>query len=399
MKILFKNAKFVGENSITDNYYVLTDGDKIAYCGSDFSDIDKLCKADKIDKIDKIIDVEGNYLSAGFIDSHIHGGNGYDFMDATKDAIYGIADFHSQHGVTSIFAASVAASDKETEAMLDIYNKYAGEVKSCNYLGVHLEGPYFNKEQCGAQDPEYIVSPTKEHYTKLLNYGCVKRMSAAPELDGALELGDYLNEHGIVASIAHTNADYDQVVNAGKHGYNLMTHLYSGMSGVHRCGAFRYGGAIEAGLLLDNFYVEIIADGCHLPECLLKLIYKCKGREKIMLVSDAMRGAGYKDGETTIIGSLEKGQKVIIEDGVAKLPDRTAFAGSIASGDRLVRTMIKTAGLSLVDAVYMMTVTPSEVFGISNKKGKIEVGMDADIIIFDENINIIQTMVMGNITK
>ena len=391
MKTLFKNAKVIGDNSITDNCYVLTDNEKIVYCGTEYSEVVGIGTADKI------IDAEGNYLSAGFIDTHIHGGNGHDFMDASKDAVHGIADYHSKHGVTSMLAASVAAGDKETEAMLEAYLKYADEVKSCNYLGVHLEGPYFNVEQCGAQDPKYIISPQKEHYTKLLNYDCVKRMSVAPELDGALELGDYLREKGIIASIAHSNADYDQVVNAEKHGYNSVTHLYSGTSGVHRRNAFRYGGIIEAGLLLDNLYAEIIADGCHLPECLLKLIYKCKGREKIILTSDAMRGAGYKEGDSMVIGNSDKGQRVIIEDGVAKLPDRSAFAGSIASGDRLVRTMIKLAEVPLVDAVYMMTATPSELLGISDRKGKIKAGMDADIIIFDENINIIHTMVMGRI--
>ena len=389
MKILFKNARVIGENSITDNCYVATDGDKIAYCGAECAVVD--------DIVDEIIDVEGKYLSAGFIDSHVHGGNGHDFMDASEDAMHGIADFHSKHGVTSMYAASVAAAAEEINAMLEAYNKYADEVKSCNYLGVHLEGPYFCVAQCGAQNPDYVMAPYREHYTKFLDYGCIKRMSVAPELDGALELGDYLRELGIVASIAHSDADYDQVVTAGKHGYNLMTHLYSGMSGVHRRNAFRYGGVIEAGLLLDNYFVEIIADGCHLPECLLKLIYKCKGRDKIMLVSDAMRGAGYEEGATTVLGSLLKGEDVIIEDGVAKLPDRSAFAGSIASGDRLVRTMIKLAEVPLIDAVYMMTVTPSEVLGLGDNKGKIKAGMDADIIIFDEDINIAHTMVMGNI--
>jgi len=390
MKILFKNARVIGENSITDNCYVLTDGDKIAYCGTKYSGVID------IDKIDKIIDVKGNYLSAGFIDTHVHGGGGHDFMDATKEAIHGIANYHSKHGVTSMLAASVAAGDEETEAMLDSYNKYAGEVKNCNYLGVHLEGPYFCVEQCGAQDPRYIISPRREHYIKLLSYGHVKRLSAAPELEGALELGDYLREQGIIASIAHSNAEYDQVLEAEKHGYNSITHLYSGTSGVHRRNAFRFGGIIEAGLLLDSLYAEIIADGCHLPECLLKLIFKCKGREKIMLTSDASRGAGFDEGEA-IIGSIEIGQRILIEDGVAKLPDRSAFAGSIASADRLIRTMIKLAEVSLIDAVYMMTVTPSEILKIGNTKGRIKAGMDADIVIFDEEIKIINTMVMGNI--
>lgn len=386
MRILYKNAQVIGDNFIVPNCSVLTEGSKIVCVGLNIESM----------AAETVVDVMGNYLSAGFIDLHIHGGGGYDFMDATKKSIFGIANHHSRHGVTSMLATSVASSDKETFAMLDSLQRYSAAVKCCNYLGVHLEGPYLNPDQCGAIDPAYIIPPDQNHYNALLKYPQIKRMSIAPELAGALELGDLLTRNGVIASIAHTNADYDQVVHSCSHGYNLVTHLYSAMSGVHRRDAFRYGGVIEAALLSDELFVEVIADGCHLPKCLLKLIYKCKGRDKIILTSDASRGAGFKDGATIMLGSLEKGREAIIEDGVAKLPDRSAFAGSIASADRLIRTMVKTADVPLCDAVYMMTVTPARMLGIQDKKGSVKVGMDADIVIFDKDINIIRTVVMGD---
>jgi N-acetylglucosamine-6-phosphate deacetylase len=228
-----------------------------------------------------------------------------------------------------------------------------------------------------------------------LAYNCIKRVSAAPELEGALEFGDYLRRRNILASMAHTDADFDQGLRAMVHGYSLVTHLYSCMIGVHRKNAYRHGGLIEAALLLDGITAEIIADNRHLPEALLKLIYKCKGRDGIILASDAMRGAGLAEGQTTKLGSLTLGQDVIIEDGVAKMPDRLSFAGSVASGDRLVHTMVYTAGVPLPEAVGMITKNPAQLLGLSDIIGDVKAGMNADLITFDESINIDNVMVGG----
>ena len=175
-----------------------------------------------------------------------------------------------------------------------------------------------------------------------------------------------------------------------------MTHLYSGMSSITRRNAFRYAGVVEAAYLIDDMTVEIIADGVHLPKSLLQFVYKFKGSDKTALCTDSMRGAGMPDGES-ILGSRENGQKVIIEDGVAKLLDRTAFAGSVATTDRLVRTMINLAEVSLVESVKMMTLTPARIMNIDDRKGSIEVGKDADLVIFDENINILYTIIDGKV--
>lgn len=186
------------------------------------------------------------------------------------------------------------------------------------------------------------------------------------------------------------------MIDAFENGFSLVTHLYSGMSGVTRRNAFRYAGVIESAFLIEEMDVEIIADGIHLPAPLLKLIYKIKGPDRIALVTDAMRGAGMPEGKS-ILGGLKNGLEVIIEDGVAKLPDRTSFAGSVATADRLIRTMINLAEVPLTDAVRMLTSTPARILGVQDTKGSLVPGKDADIVVFDQNIEIEKTIIKGKI--
>lgn len=342
-----------------------------------------------------VVDGCGRYLAPGFIDIHLHGGSGHDFMDATQEAFQGIADYHCAHGITSMLATTLAGEEGETLRMLRAFADYAPRIRNCNLLGVHLEGPYFSVSQRGAQDPGYITLPDRKQTLRFLETGCIKRMSMAPELPGAMELAGLLQEQGVLVSAGHTQADYDVIKTAAQAGFGLLTHLYSGMLGVHRKGPFRRGGAVEAGLLLDTLAVELIADGCHLPPCLLRLVRRCKKPENIILVSDAMRGAGLAEGSRTRLGSLEKGQEVLIEDGVAMLPDRTSFAGSIASGDRLIRTMRDWGQVPLYEAVAMMTANPARLLGIADRKGSIREGMDADLVLFDEDISVKAVWVSG----
>jgi N-acetylglucosamine-6-phosphate deacetylase len=211
-----------------------------------------------------------------------------------------------------------------------------------------------------------------------------------------LEFATYIRSRGVLPALAHTDAIYEEAVEAFEHGYTLATHLYSAMSGVTRRNATRYAGVIEAAYLIDAMDVEIIADGIHLPEALLKLVYKIKGADSIALITDAMRAAGMPEGES-ILGSLHSGLKVIVEDGVAKLPDRSSFAGSVATADQLVRNMVNMADIPLKDAIHMITATPARILSISDKKGSLETGKDADIVIFDDNINIEMTIIKGRI--
>lgn len=342
------------------------------------------------------IDAKDRYISPGFIDIHVHGGGGHDFMDGDVAGFLKISELHAKYGTTAMVPTTLTGDKKDLLNILDIYEQaYTMNNNGAEFLGLHLEGPYFAMSQKGAQDPRYIRNPDPIEYQDILQRSNhIVRWSAAPELKGALEFGRYLKKKKVLAAIAHTDAIYEEVLEAVENGYSLSTHLYSGMSGVSRKNAFRFAGVIESSLLMDELDVEIIADGVHLPSPLLKLIYKIKGPHKIALITDAMRAAGCPPG-VSILGHRAHGLKVIVEDGVAKLPDRSAFAGSVATADHLIRNMIQMADVSLLDAILMMTNTPARIMGVQHKKGSLAVGKDADIVIFDQNIQIQETIVGG----
>ncbi len=347
---------------------------------------------------DLVIDASGKYVSPGFIDIHLHGGGGHDFMDGTAEAFLGAARMHAVHGTTAMLPTTLTCSDRELFRVFEIYrDASAKNTSGSKFLGLHLEGPYFNPFQAGAQDPEYLKLPLPENYMPLLDAtDDIVRWSVAPELEGALSMGKELAGRGILASAGHSDAVYEDVLKASESGFSHITHLYSAMSTVTRKNARRYAGMVEAAYLIDDLTVEIIADGVHLPAPLLQFVYRFKGPDKTALCTDAMRGAGMPDGEY-LLGSLTGGQKVIVEEGVAKLPDRSAFAGSVATADRLVRTMVSYAGVPLCDAVKMMTSTPARIIGVDSSKGSLKPGMDADVVVFDDNIDISVTIIEGNV--
>ncbi|MEQ7801649.1 N-acetylglucosamine-6-phosphate deacetylase [Pedobacter sp. ASV1-7] len=352
--------------------------------------------ADVADAIE--IDAKGKYIAPGFIDMHIHGGGGYDFMDGDVNSFLKIAETHVKYGTTAMCPTTLTSELSNLLQTLDHYEE-ANKLNTSGsqFLGMHLEGPYFSKNQCGAQDPRYMRNPDPEEYKKVLYHShSIRRWSAAPELKGALEFGRYLKSLGVIAAIAHTDAIYEEVLEAFESGYTLATHFYSAMSGVSRRNAFRYAGAVEAGYLIDEMDVEIIADGIHLPPPLLKLVYKIKGASRTALITDAMRATGMPPGKS-ILGNINDGLEVIVEDGVAKLMDRSAFAGSVATADRLVRTMVKDADVPLLEVIQMITSTPARILGVGNRKGSILEGKDADIVIFDADINIDMTIIKGEV--
>lgn len=344
-----------------------------------------------------VLDAGGNYVSPGFIDIHVHGGGGCDFMDGTPDAFLTIAELHARYGTTALVPTTLTAEKEDLLQTLDAYET-ANQTnhRGAAFLGLHLEGPYFALSQRGAQDARYIRNPNPAEYEEILAYSSsIVRWSAAPELEGAIPFGRRLREKGILAAVAHSDAVYDEVLLAYENGYSLATHLYSAMSGVTRRNAFRYAGVIESALLLD-MDVELIGDGVHLPAPLLKLVYKIKGADRIALITDAMRAAGMPEGKSTL-GSLKNGLPVIVEDGVAKLPDRSAFAGSVATTNQLVRNMVRLADVSLLDAVRMASTTPARIMGVDARKGSLAPGKDADIVLFDDQFTVQTTLVKGQL--
>jgi len=380
------NGRVITPYRLIENATLLIDKGKIVYIGIGNLDFPEA----------QSIDAKNNYISPGFIDIHTHGGGGYDFMDGTVDAFLGAAKMHALHGTTALVPTTLTSEMADLLNTFSVYKQAKKEnTEGAQFLGLHLEGPYFAMSQKGAQDPRYIRPPKKEEYETILSHSDdIIRWSAAPELEGAAEFGREMAKKGILPAIGHTDATSDEVAEALENGFTHLTHLYSGMSGVMRRNAFRYAGVIESAFLFDQLTVEIIADGIHLPPSLLQLIYKLKGPSRIALITDSMRGAGMGSGES-ILGGLKDGMKVIIEDGVAKLLDKSAFAGSIATTDLLVRNMIHLAGVPLLHAIQMMTTTPAQICRIDDRKGSLTIGKDADVVIFDDNIQIKTTIING----
>ena len=318
-------------------------------------------------------------------------------MDGDPEEYRAITAFQAAHGVTSLYPTTLSASREELLASVAAFEKVKNASGGARMLGMHLEGPYIAKSQKGAMDEKYIRNPIKNEYEELCSVSPdIKRMTVAPELPGAAQLGEYLLSRGILPSVGHTDCDCCDVERAyNEGGFTLMTHLYSSMTQTRRIGIYRHAGAVEAAYLLDGMYVEIIADGCHLPAELLRLIYKLKGPERIALITDSMRGAGQEGGES-VLGSRRFGQKVVIDEGVAKMPDLSAFAGSIATYDRLVRTMRDKAGVPLPEIMRMSSETPAKIMGIFRDCGSLEAGKRADLTVFDDKISVKRTVVGGS---
>lgn len=380
------NARIVLTNGIIENGVCCIDDGIITYIGQEPQPKSILT-----------LDADGKYLFPGFIDIHCHGGAGYDFMDAQPDELEQIAKFHLAHGTTTLLATTVTDRWENIRSALDNLTEFISNGHQHNIYGVHLEGPWLSPVQCGAQDIACMDTPNAQLLSELVaKYPLIKRISAAPELPNGYNIGTIGSNLGVIMSVAHTDANFDQIEQAVDHGYTLMTHLYSGMKQTQRENAFRVAGAVEAGLYDDRLCVELIADGRHLPDALLKLVYRCKGSNGICLVTDAMRGAGLPDGSRITLGHQKSGIEVIIEDGVAKLPDRSSFAGSIATTDRLLRTMHLSAGIDLVEVSKMLSGTPANVLKLYDR-GAIAVGKRADLVLVNKELNVDSVLLKGEI--
>lgn len=341
------------------------------------------------------VDAQGLCVAPGCIDLHVHGGGGADFLEATPEAFRTVAEAHAQYGTTALYATlAVFSPDTFRRAVRACGQVQRHPGNGAAVLGLHLEGNYLNPAMKGGQPPEYISNPDPAEYEAMLDAApCIKRWSAASELPGAHDFARCAVSRGVLVALAHTTADYGEVKAACTAGFTHATHFYNAMTGVHREGEYKREGTVEGIYLTDEMTVEVIADGIHVPPALLRMAYKFKGAERIALVTDSMAAGAMPEGGKPF------DPRVIVEDGVCKLADRSALAGSIATADRLIRTMVREAGVPLEDAVRMASETPARIMGISDRKGTLEAGKDADVILFDDDITVRAVFVGGRRVK
>lgn len=323
----------------------------------------------------EIVDAQDFMVGPGGIDLHLHGGGGRDFMECSEDVFRTAIHTHMIHGTTSLYPTLSSSSNKMIRDAAATCTKLMQE-KDTPVLGLHLEGPYFNMKKCGGQWPEMIrLADPKEYIPILDEFPCIKRWDAAPELPGAIEFGKECTRRGVLVSLGHTEAAFDDVMKGLEAGYCHATHFYNAMTSVHNIREFKHEGTIESVYITDNITVEVVGDGIHVPPVVLRLVHKLKGPERIALITDALATTG--SGTDAVFDP-----NTIIEDGVAKLADRSALAGSIATMDRLVDTMINKCHMSWGDTFAMTSTTPARIMKVVDRKGTISVGKDADICIY-----------------
>jgi len=328
------------------------------------------------------IDAKGLYLSAGFIDIHIHGSNGFDVMDATSEALDGISKSILQTGTTSFLATTMTMSQRDIESALENIQNFKSNGYRAKLLGVHLEGPFINPCKKGAQNQTYIQRPNFELIEPYVNI--IKMITLAPEMDGAKEFMNYLQEHypDVLLSIGHSDASYDKTKESFSMGISHATHLFNAMNPLHH----REPGIVGAVLESDSISCDIIADLIHIHPSLFSMLYKIK-KENLLLITDAMRAGCLCSGVSEI-----GGQKVIVKDGEARLEDGT-LAGSVLKINEALRNFYKYADISLPELIAMVTSVPAEKMGLN--LGRLAEDYPADFVLFDKEFEIHNVFIEG----
>ncbi len=341
------------------------------------------------------INAQGNYIVPGFIDIHVHGSKGVDVLDSTPEALETMSSFFVTRGVTAFVGTMITAPPEMLLAGLENVRsvKHNGGSSGAELLGAHQEGPFLNPEQKGAHPEELLVLPAPEEYEPYLEYEDVMViMTLAPEREGAPELIRILREKGIVAALGHSHGITRTLAPGIDAGINHAVHCFCNMSTLRRDKLKRVSGAVETVLYDDRISTELIGDGWHIGDNLMKLAVNIKGIDHVCWVTDAMSAAGMPPGKY-FVGDVE----AIVEDGIARLPDWSAYASSVTTLDVCVRNGLELVGLNLQDSVTMATLTPASIIGVDDRKGRLEVGKDADIVIVDEKVNVQLTVARGEV--
>lgn len=381
---IIQGGKVIFPDSVKESDILIKDGiiECTDYCG-------------EIPEGAEIIDAHNMYVAPGFVEIHIHGGGGYDFMDCTAEAFEKISEIHQSHGITSMLPTAVSCGADDLTELFDLYRRVIKKKTKTRFLGIHLEGPFISDAMRGAQNPRHIRKPSEYETDKLMECGkdIIKMCTAAPELEGIEYLARTMQKQNITLSVGHSNATFKDIENAMRLGFRHITHLYSNTPGIRKINQTVYAGIPEAAYYLDQMHIELIGDGHHVPAEVLRLALKLKGADKINITSDAMRAAG-TDVCESYLGKIKPENRVIIEDGVAKLPDRSYFAGSIATGDVMLKWLVKKCEISICDAVKMLSLSPAKIIGEDKNIGSIEKGKLSDILLIDERLDI-KNVIMG----
>lgn len=384
--IILQNARVVTPNGILNDAYIHVHQGVIVAIGNINEDVPRGVT---------LIDVHGQWVVPGFIDMHVHGGGGADVMDGTASSIRTIGRFHAEHGTTSWLPTTLTAPVSDlTRALQAVHAVQTEELKHASQpwlagiVGLHLEGPFIAESRRGAQNPEFILPPSVDIMRQISAAApsLIRKVTIAPEIDGAIPVIRWLTSKGILSSMGHTDATLADIFSGVRAGATHATHICNGMRGLHH----REGGAVGGCLLSEGVVCELIADGHHVDVDVMKLIVKTKGIDKIVLITDAMAAAGQPDGAYRL-GGLD----VTVENGVALLTEGHNLAGSTLTMDVAVKNMVNQVGVDIVDAIQMAATTPARELRIDGTKGAIEPGKDADLVILNENFSTLRTFVRG----
>ncbi len=384
-KIWIGNGQIVLPDAVVENGSVLLEEGKILQ-------VNQPCPADAV-----YVDAQGGYILPGFVDMHVHGGGDSDFMDEDPAAFSVIARAHCAHGTTALCPTTMTCPDTLLEKTIDLF--LAADkcpAGGAELLGMHLEGPYFSAASKGAQPIGEQRIPTREDLERILDRakGWILRWDAAPELDNMELFAQVMEQRGVMASLAHSGATATQALQAYDWGFSHVTHFYNACTTFHKKEGIVHSGIIEATYLRDDVTIELIGDGCHIPRESMLLALRIKGADKIALITDAMRAAGV-DCETSTLGARTTGVPVVIKDDVAQLTDLSSYAGSIATMDRCLRTAHVRYGIPLEQVSRMLSLTPARLCGVAERKGSLEVGKDADVVIMTPDFQVKEVYVRG----
>ena len=379
-RLLIYNANLLTRSGVLNPGWLLTAGKTIHALGSGAQpESDALQQA-------RQIDARGATLMPGFVDLHVHGGNGHDAMDASPEGLRVMARFYAQHGVTSFLATTWTASREATLAVLETIAGVTGSITGgATLLGAHLEGPYLNPAKCGAQDVRMIRRASQSEAKEFLDTGCIRLIALAPEYPENLWLIDACSHRGITVAAGHTAAGYEEMRVAVQHGLSQVTHCFNGMQGF----GHRDLGTVGAAMAIPELDCELIADNIHVHPAAQKILLDVKGLNRVILVTDAIRAAGLPDGEYAF-----GDRNVSLRSGAVRLPDGS-LAGSVLTMEKALGNLCRAAGKSIEAAWQISSLNAARAIGIASTKGSLEIGKDADMVLLDEEHKVILTVVEG----